>query len=67
MESNMRTNIELDDKQVAKAMKLTGIKTKKAVMEAALDSLIKYHERLKIKDYFGKLPMDPDYDYKSMR
>lgn len=37
----MRTNIELDDALVAEAMKATGLRTKKAVVEEGLRRLIR--------------------------
>lgn len=37
----MRTNIELDDKLVADAMRATGLKTKKATIEEALRRVVK--------------------------
>lgn len=36
----MRTNIEIDDQLMAEAMRLTGLKTKKAVVEAALRRVV---------------------------
>jgi len=37
----MRTNIDLDDKLLAAAMKATGLKTKKATVEEALRRVVK--------------------------
>ena len=37
---HMRTNIEIDDDLIKEAMRLTGIKTKKAVVEAALAQML---------------------------
>jgi Arc/MetJ family transcription regulator len=41
----MRTNIELDDTLVKKAMDLTKISTKKALINKALEELIKSNTR----------------------
>lgn len=41
----MRTNIELDDALIAKAKKLSGLSTKKAVVERALQELVLELER----------------------
>jgi len=41
----MRTNIDLDDALVNKAMKLTRISTKKALVNKALEELIKSNTR----------------------
>ena len=48
---NTRTNIVLDDKLVAKAMKLAGVKTKKAAVEAALKAFVRK------PDYSGLLAL----------
>ena len=47
----MRTNVELDDALVAKAMKLTAISTKKAVIHKALEELIKTNTRREMLKY----------------
>ncbi|TIL72323.1 MAG: type II toxin-antitoxin system VapB family antitoxin [Mesorhizobium sp.] len=41
----MRTNIELDDKLIAEAMAASGLKTKKATIEAALRALVRQHRQ----------------------
>ena len=62
----MRTNIEIDDKLLAKAMKKTGAKTKREVIERALTELVReppdYSDILKL---FGSGIIDPDYDPKN--
>ena len=40
----MRTNIVLDDKLIERAQKLTGIKTKRELVQVALETLISLHE-----------------------
>ena len=47
----MRTNIELDDVLVAKAMEATSISTKKAVIHKALEELIKSNTRKEMVKY----------------
>lgn len=42
----MRTNIDIDDALLAKAMKITGLTSKKATVEEGLIRLIKGHEQL---------------------
>ncbi len=42
----MRTNIDIDDDLLAKAMAATGLPTKKATVEEALRRLVKRRERL---------------------
>jgi Arc/MetJ family transcription regulator len=41
----MRTNVELDDTLILRAMELTKIKTKKALINKALEELIKSNTR----------------------
>lgn len=40
----MRTNIDIDDQLLKRAMKATGLKTKKAVVEEALEHLLREQE-----------------------
>ncbi len=67
----MRTNIDIDDKLMAKAMKAsrleTKTKTKKAVVEEALQLLVMTKARQKLRDLRGKVQFWDDYDYKAMR
>ena len=54
----MRTNIEIDDKLMAKAQKLSSIKTKKAVVEKALELFVTIENQKKLMDLWGKVEMD---------
>ena len=47
----MRTNIELNDALVKKAMELTGIPTKRALIHQALEELIRSNTRKDILRY----------------
>jgi Arc/MetJ family transcription regulator len=47
----MRTNVELDDVLVKKAMKITRISTKKALINKALEELIKSNSRKEMLNY----------------
>jgi Arc/MetJ family transcription regulator len=49
----MRTNIELDDVLVKKAMKITRISTKKALINKALEELIKSNSRKGMLEYIN--------------
>ncbi len=49
----MRTNIVIDDDLMNEAMKLTQLKTKKAVVEAGLNLLVQIKNRNKLKAYAG--------------
>ena len=58
----MRTNIEIDDELMEKALKKTGLKTKKAVVEEGLKKLIESKNQKELLKYFGKLKWEGDLD-----
>lgn len=58
----MRTNINIDDTLMARALKLSGLPTKKAVVEEALRLLIQLRDQASILELFGKIPLDIDLD-----
>lgn len=47
----MRTNVELDDVLVKKAMKITRIPTKKALIHKALEELVESNKRKEMLKY----------------
>lgn len=51
----LRTNIEIDKKLIAEAMKLTHMKTKKEIVNYAIEELICKIKRKKILDLEGKV------------
>jgi len=51
----MRTNIVLDDTLINKALKIGGLKTKKATIENALRLFIQIRGQQKIKGLKGKI------------
>ncbi len=51
----MRTNIVIDDQLMADALQVTGLKTKREVVEMGLKTLIKLKQQEKIKAFKGKL------------
>lgn len=63
----MATNIELNEPLLHKAMQLGGMKTKKEAVNEALSEYVQRREQLKILDFFGKVDIDSDYDYKKQR
>jgi Arc/MetJ family transcription regulator len=56
----MRTNIEIDDQLIQQAMRSTGARTKKAVVEAALRLLVKTHAQTGIRQLRGKVKWHGD-------
>jgi len=58
----VRTNIEIDDELMRRAMAASGLSTKKATVEVALDLLVKIKAQERIREAFGTLPWDDDLD-----
>ena len=58
----MRTNIVLDEELVAEAMRRTGLKTKRAVVEEALKTLVRLKRQEEILQLRGKLHWEGDLD-----
>ncbi len=58
----MRTNIVIDDTLMAEAMKVSALKTKKAVVETGLRLLIQIKKQERIKGLRGKLKWDGDLE-----
>lgn len=56
----MRTNIEIDDQLVSRAMRSSGARTKKAVVEAGLRLLVKTHSQTAVRQLRGKVRWDGD-------
>lgn len=58
----MRTNIEIDDNLMTEALCLSGLKTKRAVVEAGLKALIRLRRQKKILDLAGKVQWEGNLD-----
>jgi Arc/MetJ family transcription regulator len=58
----MRTNIVIDDALMAEAMRLTGIKTKREVVEEALRVLVRTTQQKNVLALRGKIQWDADLD-----
>ena len=56
----MRTNVVIDDELMAKAIKYTGLKTKRAVIEEALRTLIALKSQEGVRELRGKLDWEGD-------
>jgi Arc/MetJ family transcription regulator len=63
----MRTNIVLDDDLVSRAMRVSGAKTKREVVDLALRQLVARHEQGSLGDLVGQGLIDPDYDVRQVR
>jgi Arc/MetJ family transcription regulator len=51
----MRTNIDIDDELMTKAMNLSGLKTKREAVEVALELLVRMKSQEAIRAARGKL------------
>ncbi|TFF37455.1 type II toxin-antitoxin system VapB family antitoxin [Mucilaginibacter psychrotolerans] len=56
----MRTNIDIDDNLMATAQKISKIKTKKLMVEKALQVYIGLENQKKILDFWGKVEIDEE-------
>lgn len=65
--SHMATNLSIDPALLDKALKVSGEKTKKAAVTQALIEFIAKRERARVKELFGQLEWDSEYDYKAER
>ncbi len=58
----MRTNIVIDDALMTQALRLTGLKTKKATVELGLKTLIRLADQRELKTLRGQMRWDGDLD-----
>jgi Arc/MetJ family transcription regulator len=58
----MRTNIEIDDRLMRRAMRCSGARTKKAAVEAGLRLLAETHAQGSIRRLHGKVRWEGDLD-----
>lgn len=63
----MRTNIVLDEGLVDEAMRYANVKTKREVVDLALREFVAARRRRDVSELFGRVQIDPAYDYKALR
>ena len=63
----MATNLELDNGLIQEALKLGGHRTKRAVVDEALQEYVQRRKQLQITKLFGTIEYEEDYDYKQQR
>lgn len=63
----MRTNIVLDDDLVEEALQVTGVRTKKEVVQLALEELVRSRKKKNLADLAGRIRFRNGFDHKSMR
>ena len=63
----MATNLQIDDSLIQEALELGGHRTKRAVVEEALQDYVSRRKQLQVVDLFGTIDYDEDYNYKVQR
>lgn len=65
----MRTNIVLDERLVRQAMKVSGARTKREVVNLALQHMVMDYKgrRARISELVGQDFLDADYDVRKVR
>ena len=63
----MATNLDIDNELIQEALKLGGHRTKRAVVEEALQEYVQRRKQLTITKLFGTIEYEDDYDYKQQR
>ena len=58
----MRTNIVIDDQLMQDSLKVTGLKTKRDVVELGLRTLLRLRQQEEIRRFRGKLHWEGDLD-----
>ena len=58
----MRTNVVIDDELMTAALESTGLKTKRAVIEEALRTLVRLKAQERVRSLRGKLRWEGDLD-----
>jgi Arc/MetJ family transcription regulator len=63
----MRTNIVLDDNLVEEAFRLTDARTKRDLIQMALEELIRVRRKRNLAELAGRITFDDGFDHKAMR
>ncbi len=63
----MRTNIVIDDALVEEAMALSKLKTKRDVVQRALEAYVRVLKKKDLRILRGKIRLAEGYDYKKLR
>jgi len=58
----MRTNIEIDDELIRNALRVSGLKTKRAAVEEGLRLLIRLKGQAEVRSLFGQVCWEGDLD-----
>lgn len=58
----MRTNIVIDDQLIEDTLRMTGLKTKREVVELGLRTVLRLKQQEEIRQFRGKLNWEGDLD-----
>ena len=58
----MRTNIDIDDALMSEALKASGARTKREVVEEGLRTLVRLAKQARLRDLRGSLSWEGDLD-----
>ena len=58
----MRTNIDIDEKLIKDTLKVTGLKTKREVVDFALGEILRLNKQLGLKTLRGKFHWEGDLE-----
>ena len=61
------TNLQIDDRLLAKAQKVGGFRTKKDTVNHALSEFVRRRQQKDIASLFGTIDFAPDFDHKELR
>jgi len=63
----MRTNVLIDDDTIKMAMEISGVKTKKEMINRALQEFVVFHSRKDLSDLKGKIKFAKGYNHRDLR
>lgn len=63
----MRTNVVLDEALVREGLALTGVSTKRALIDLALRELIRARRKKDLLELAGRIRFRADFDHKALR
>ena len=63
----MATNLAVDDELLEEALRIGGQRTKKATINEALREYVERRRQVQVLELFGKIDLDPTYDYTQAR
>lgn len=63
----MPSNLDIDDKLLNDALSISDQRTKKAVVNQALEEFVQRRKQLRVAEAFGTVDFDPAYNHKTGR